>query len=343
VISTKADKRERHLGFQIVAGLYSLIFFGSVASGYFYLFKNNPVIAGVVAAIFALLAWFLAKMIGNSEGGIKTQKPLFGLLLVISAYGIFNALLLNLEGEKIFVETITDAQDNFRNVQAAAERETAKVGIDKKIKGVRNLEAALYSEINHPIRCGQGPAARQILASLQQQLPDFIPLSNTRVDCSQNEKVIADYKQRIGDLIVRAPWNNADLSRVITESRSARDELETLKITAASGLAPNLIKTVTPKLEALDTRYRSALETLSRQVDTTNLKPRLELSSVESLGDWSQLINIIIDRISKPTTWIYLLLAGFADWMMVHLFTLVRQHKTRTESGVAGTPTGRGW
>lgn len=155
--------------------------------------------------------------------------------------------------------------------------------------------------------------------------------------------MIDDYQQRIGDLIVRAPWNNADLSRVITESQAARDELEELKVTAAAGLAANLIKTVTPKLEALDTRYRSALETLSRQVDTTNLKPRLELGSVESLGDWSQLINIIIDRISKPTTWIYLLLAGFADWMMVHLFTLVRQHKIRGGSGVAGTSIGRGW
>lgn len=341
--STKVDRRERHLGFQIVAALYSLLFFGGVASGYFYLFKNNPIIAGIAATIFALLAWFLAKMIGNSEGGIKSHRPLFVLLLAISAYGIFNALLLNLEGEKIFVEAIADAQDDFRNVQATAERETAKAGIDKKARSVKNLEAALYSEINNPNLCGQGPAARQILASLQQELPDFKPLSNARVDCSQNEKVIADYQQRIGDLIARAPWNNADLSRVIAESRTARDELEALKVTAAQGLAANLVTTVSPKLEALDTRYRSTLETLSRQVDTTNLKPRLQLSSVESLGDWSQLINIIIDRISKPTTWIYLLIAGFADWMMVHLFTLVRQHKIRGGGGVAGTPIGQGW
>lgn len=205
------ERRSTFRGAQVIAFLYSILFFSLIASGYYLLFQDNVFLAITASVLFSLMAWWSARQIGLSKGGIRAHIPLFILLLLISAVGVFNSLMLNLEGRRIFVETIEDSQSRFDQVSKRAATELAKGGTSSplaRMQRVESLKAALFSEIRNPLNCGQGPEARKILASLGEELADFRPLSNPRVDCSQNVKVIEDYERKIGELVERAPWSN---------------------------------------------------------------------------------------------------------------------------------------
>lgn len=333
---------------QIVAALYSLLFFFLISSGYYLLFQQNLLLALSAGIVFPLLAWWLAKVVGCSPGGIRAQLPLFILLLLISSVGVFNSLMLNLEGRRIFVETIDDSYDRFDHLRIRAIGELSKGGSNSTtahMQRVEDLKAALFSEIRNPLNCGQGPEARKILASLQDELPQFRPLSTTHVDCSQNSKVVDDYNARIDQLVENASWSNQAITKVVKDSDAAKKELQELGKVAGDSFAPRLLGEVNPQLEVKSSQYRDLYDRLPKDDDANSGLPNhLELRSVESLGQWSQLIYLIINRFDKPTTYIYLLLAGFADWMMVHLFSLVRANRPRrVDGGAAGSEIGRGF
>lgn len=344
----RMERGARLQGAQIIALLYSALFFFLISSGYYLLFQRVILVAVIAAILFPLLAWWIARYIGSSEGGISAHKPLFVLLLLISALGVFNSLMLNLEGRRIFVETIDDSHDRFDQLGNRALQELGKGGSDSPLahmRRVESLKAALFSEIRNPLNCGQGPEARKILASLEEELPEFRPLSNPHPDCAQNDRVIEDYETRINGLVDRAPWSNQALLGIVTDSNAAKKELDQLGATAGESWAVTLLHEVAPRLEAKNSQYRELYERLPKDSDAaTGLPARLNLQSVESLGEWSQLVYLLINRWDRPTTYVYLLLAGFADWMMVYLFSLIRVNRgRRIESGALGTPVSRGF
>ena len=46
----------------------------------------------------------------------------------------------------------------------------------------------------------------------------------------------------------------------------------------------------------------------------------LNITDARSLGEWSQLINLILDRLDKPSTYVYFGLSVFFDWILIYLF-----------------------
>ena len=346
--SSKVERTAALRGAQVIALLYSILFFFLISSGYFLLFQKNLLLALAASILFPCLAWWLAKFIGSTAGGIKANLPLFILLLLISAVGVFNSLMLNLEGRRIFVETIDDSYDRFDKLKLRALGELQKGGSNSTmahIQRVEGLKAALFSEIRNPLNCGQGPEARKIVADLRQELPEFRPLSERGVDCSQNAKVLDDYETKINEAVERAPWSNNSLLKVVTDAEAAKKDLDNLNKEASESFAPRLLKQVAPELEAKNSQYKDLFDRLPTGDDaSTGLPARLDLKSIESLGEWSQLVYLLFNRFDKPTTYVYLLLAGFADWMMVHLFSLVRQSKPRRSDGdYAVSDIGRGF
>lgn len=345
----RTERGARLRGAQIITLLYSMLFFFLISSGYFLLFQSSLLVAIAAAVVFPFLAWWLAKYIGSSETGIAGHKPLFVLLLIVSALGVFNSLMLNLEGRRIFVETIDDSHERFGQLGNRALAELGKGGSDSPmahIRRVESLKAALFSEIRNPLNCGQGPEARKILSNLQDELPDFRQLSNPHPDCSQNNRVIDDYETRITALVDRAPWSNQALMGVVNDSRAAMKELDQLGTLASESFAARLLREIAPRLEVKNTQYRELFDRLPKGTDAaTGLSSRLDLRSVESLGEWSQLVYLILNRWDKPTTYVYLLLAGFADWMMVYLFSLIRANRGRRvePGGGLGSAINRGF
>lgn len=266
--------------------------------------------------------------------------PLFILLLLISAVGVFNSLMLNLEGRRIFSEAIENSIDRFTTLESAAGKALVQRGVTERMARVQELESALIREINNPLNCGQGPEARRIIQELKKELPGFMPLSSTGVDCSKNAEVIKDYQTRIGELLNGASWNNPDLNAVRESTAAAKARLQKLSTSAGTMMAPGLLSQISPDLQNINVAYRGDRERLSRQaIDVSALPEQLHLREVNSLGEWSQLLNLIVDRLDTITTYLYIALAFLFDWMMVYLFGLVRTSRPGRSYAVPATGT----
>jgi len=343
IVNAKFEQKKRLGMAQALAALWSIVFLFSVFSGYFLLLKDNVFFAVVIGAVLALLAWSIARFIGSQENGVSNYKVPFALLLILSAVGIMNFLMLNLEGRQIFNEAITNSEDRFTELSARAEAKLKTDGVTQKKKKVADLTESLISEIKNPLNCGQGPEARSIMQRLQRELPGFAPLSNPSRDCSRNDEVIADYKKKIDGLVIRAPWNNNDLTSVISSAQQSKKQLQSLEGKASNSFAYALMLDVAPELQGLGVRYRGDFERLSRHASNKELSPRLELKSVESLGEWSQLINLVMGRWNVPSTWLYMALAVFFDYLTIYFFDLIRRNRLKRPVAVNANSIGRAW
>jgi hypothetical protein len=318
---------------QVLLLLFSAIFLAIIFYGYFNLFsRSGYFVASIIAAILALFAWYLARVIGTSPGGIRKYWFLFIPLLVVSAAGVYNSLMVYLEGSRILSDTVAEAQGTFDQLGAAAEQGLAESGATVHLNKVNSLSEALYSEIRNPQNCGQGPEARRIIAELQRELPTFTPLSSKGIDCARNEEVIADYRERIRGLVARAEWNNPVLNQVAERSDIARGELEQLRAKTTNEYTPLALRSSLSALEAHDSNYRDLRLRLSKHVEAKDIPEDLHLSEVQSLGNAFKLPALFLERLDRPATWAYLLVAVFFDLLMVFLFQLVSSNHVRRPS-----------
>lgn len=328
-----------HRTVQVICLLYSIIFVALIWTGYFLLFQSNVFIGALIGAVFALMAWFIAKFIGTEERGIKRYTPLFILLLTVSAIGVFNSMMLNLEGKKIFQETLADSEVRVRHLQSYAQKNISNPAVEARIAKVESLTEALIKELRNPLNCGQGPEARDLIRQIQQELPSFRQLTEAEpngstkaaINCSKVEIVIASYKDLIKTLIEKAPWYTAanygallkDRAALIASTNRLLENLKSLSGDVSRGMAGTLPSLINPKLRVLDSEYRNEFQ-IARFYGATDIPNALDLSSVENLGQWSQLINLIIARADRPQTYVYLCLAIFVDWLMIYVFSLLR-------------------
>src|SRR5665213_112736 len=95
--------REKHEAtqlrvFQIILLLFSTVFLAILFGGWITLFTSlGTFTAPILAIALALLAWFLGRWVGMSEGGMKQSAPMFAMLLLLSAAGVFNFMMVTLE------------------------------------------------------------------------------------------------------------------------------------------------------------------------------------------------------------------------------------------------------
>lgn len=323
----KAEQQRKLQVIQIVAALYSAVFVVFIAKGYLILLqKSMPIFAYVVGLIFALIAWNLARFIGGEENGIKRYTPLFVLLLIISALGVFNTMLATFESKNILSEAIDESDARFNSVKLAAQRVQDKQGITERSKAVDDALTRLKQEIRNPMNCGQGPRALDAVRSLKALLPGFEPLSSGQGNgCDQKDAITAAYDAKVMQLKANASWNNAELQRIVADADASLAKLQAAKLEAATG--SSAIVSVSRTLEDLAPLYQKDVLMLSRYADTAQIPAKLELKQVESIGEWSQILNLIIGRVGKASTYFYLAIAVFADWMMVYLFALIREKR----------------
>ncbi len=312
---------------QIVAALYSLIFVVAIAHGYLVLLqKENPALAYGVAVVFALTAWNLARFVGSEENGIRKYAPLFGLLLLISAMGVFNTMLAIFESRNILTEVVEDTEDRFSKLKMATQRVQEELGITAKSSAVDDQLLRLKQEINNPMNCGQGPRAMEAVQKLKELLPGFEPQSKgAGRSCLKRAELSKDYEIKVKLMKANASWNKKDLQEIITAADEAQKTLKVTKVQAANGAGA--IVSVSRTLEELSPVYQKNVFALARYRNPTGIPSKLDLRQVQSIGEWSQILNLVIARIGKPTTYFYLMIAGLADWMMVYLFSLIREKR----------------
>ena len=317
----------------IGAALYSIIFVAAITNGYAQLFqKTMPYFGYVVGLVFAIMAWSVAKTIasvGSVQYGIKKYKPLFALLLFISALGIFNTLFSILEKRPILEETVKDSQQKFSAVKITAQRVLENDGITQRLRDVDVALGQLTVEIKNPMKCGQGPKAMEAVDKLRSLLPGFVPLaSGEGAGCNQTDAVVAAYTSKVGQLKANAPWNNSELQAVVANSEAAIAKLKVAKPKADAGL----IADVSRILGEVDPVYSASVLTLQRYTDGDSLPAALDLTQMNSIGEWSQIVNLIIGRFDKFSTYLYLALAVFADWMMIYFLALMRRSTGATQN-----------
>jgi hypothetical protein len=328
---SKAEQSSRYRSMQVLLFVFSMIFFSIIAYGYFYLFvRSGWFLAFIGGLIVAVFAWYLARVIGTSPGGIRKHWVLLVPLFIVSAAGVYNSLMLYLEGDQILTDAASESQTQFVTLQRSAERKLAETGVTARINRVRSLSEALYSEIRNPLNCGQGQEARRLIEQLQRELPGFTPLSSAGQDCGRNNEIIEDYRQRIDPLIQRAEWNSPELGQVVARATEARRQLDQLRATAATNYNPLLLQQSLSEFERQDGVYRNLRQELERhEVDVRDVPPGLHISEVRSLGNAFKLPALIIERLDQPVTIIYLLIALGFDLFMVHCFQLVMANRVR--------------
>lgn len=344
VSQAKQALARSHRVIQLICLFYSIVFVALIAGGYFLLLQKNMLVALIFSVLLAGIAWNTAKFLGSTERGIQTHFPLFLLLLIISAVGVFNNLMLNLEGRRIFLETVEDTEKRFNALNEATARYAENPAVATKIARVDSLLGTLVNEIRNPANCGQGPEALRIMAELREDLPELRPLSGDWTDCKRNDELAALYAETIEQQKIKAPWYvEADYGNLLAtrreiaaNSEAARQTLRDLRTEVSLSYASGLLKSVTPKLEDLGSIYRADAEKLSVYSRAEDVPRSLDLRSVENLGEWSQLVDLVVSRIDRASTYIYLALAIFLDWTMVYMFGLVRKNAIGVSRGPAG-------
>ena len=304
--------------------VYALVFMCGITYGYAELFqKTMPFFGYVVGLLLAILALMIAKTIGDEgtvQAGIKKYKPLFALLLIISALGIFNTLFSMLETKPILEETVKDSQQKFAAVKITAQRAQEKAGINQRISAVDVALRQLTDEITNPMKCGQGPKAMEAIRKLTALLPGFVPLAiGAGAGCDQADAVVAAYTSKVSQLKANANWNNSELQAVVQNSNAAISKLNKAEQKALEGS----ISAVSRILGEIDPVYSASVLTLQRYTDGDSLPADLDLVQMKSIGEWSQILNLIIGRVDRASTYIYFSIAVFADTMMIYFFALV--------------------
>ena len=330
--------------FQAVCLIFSILFLFVVGNGYYNLFLTKiGSYALVVALLLSALAWLLAKLIGTNKGKILGNLPLFFLLLIISSVGVFNAMMLNLEGKTIYTEAIDDAKIQFVTLRTAS-KELITEEILQKISAINDKKEKFLDEVKNPLNCGQGPVAIQRAQELKALLPAFQMLSNPagskscdKTPIGEDSPVIVSYRSSIDALLYNHPdlvkarykENKEFISKIDSESETAQEQLKDLETYVNSGdslLKDNhfngkLVKSARGKLEDITTNYANLAVELKNYAPKAELQMNLNITDVRSLGEWSQLANLILDRLDKPSTYVYFGLSVFFDWILIYLFT----------------------
>lgn len=336
----KSEQANLHTSIKVLLLLFSAIFVVVIGYGYYHLLAGFGWFLAILGGgVIAALAWFLAKVAGTSEGGMKANWILIVPLFIISAAGVYNSMMVYLEGAQVLSDTASEAQVQFGKLEAAANAELKAKGVSAKANRVASLRDALFSEIDNPVNCGQGPEAQRLMDELKRELPEFKPLSSPTKNCTQNEKIISDYKGRIDNLVARAPWNNADLSNVSTKASKAREELADLRSEISKSYSPNSIRQIASVFEGHQTNYQDLIFQLGKQTDTDKLEPDLSIVAAQSLGNVYKLPALFLSRLDEASTYVYLLMALCFDLFLVYLYGLAKKNRVR-KPAIAGPLAG---
>ena len=337
MVSAQDTPARRQL--QILVLLWMVFFGGIVFFGYYLLISSNQFLAVLAGLLMASLANLLAKYTATSGKSIK--NPAFIFLLIISAVGVASGMFLNFEGKGIVTEAIDKSQTAIAELETEAVQTYKQRGVPEKLRKVENLKKALFNEISNPANCGQGEYASQYIAAIQKELPGFEAVSMPRNNCKINSRVIQTYEESINQLVERADWNRPGLIQIRKDAAALREQLQSLKQSAETSGPDVLIRSLRPDLASKNDQYREMVNGLKLEGgQVTALKTALPFEDVQSLGSSVNLLSLILSRIDKPTTWIYVLFAFFLDWFTVYLFAELAKLRSQTtmKSVSAGTP-----
>lgn len=333
------------LTWQLTTIVASLIYIFVMTHGYFNMFIST--ISSIfwtitVALIITIFAWLLAKLVAIN-GGIKNAVPLFVPLVLVSAAGIFNSLMLNTQGEDIFRSAVNEATSSITVIEQTSRSQLKNEEFENIYLEVKNHETAFIQELRNPVNCGLGAAANRIFADMKTILPSLTLLSGNR-DCANIERIIPLYQKQINDGLMTHPlrirhlekYNSADKIQSLLDQA----KVDSQKAIAVIESGENLIINVKPIIEKISRDYRTSAELLASQLPADlakKVKMDLSLDAVRSIGDVTKFPKLIASRLNDMLMYFIILLAIGVDWLLVYLMRRTRE-LDEFEKRVISTP-----
>ena len=337
-------------GIQIILILFSVMFVFILYQGWYTLFSHYGAwIATIGAVVLAALAWSLGKFIGSSEGGITSNGLLFLLLLLLSAAGVFNWMMITLEGRTIFLESVVSTEDTFTQLSVSARKNVTDATLAAKEADVIGKQQSFLAEVRNPLNCGYGPVARQRQAELEVILPELRLPSPPQGRAAQSaEQCIARsevYRQAIEDA-----WNatsdgkrlngiRSQLASITARVDQATAQLDALRNGANNNGVGYILGSGRNELQRLNEVYRTQLAAVRTYAPDPDLPSNLNLTTLSRLGEWSQIVSVMISRLDTISTYVYLALSVLLDYLLVHLFARYRVIKLRQPNRAVITKT----
>lgn len=329
--------------------LYSVMFLPLLGYGWYVILGDllPGALAALGAAVVAALAWTLARIVGSSEDGIAGNKAFFAALLIVSAVGVFNTLMIRLEGRAIFTEAIDQASARYAALPRLAQGALVDADAAALRRRVDALRTQLAQEIRNPRNCGEGPEAARLIARIKAELPGLVRYSGRAGDCSNNAELIRMYDAQIdtllqgSDAFVRGRVQVRDALRRRVETASASELARLTRLRRDVDAGASLLGAVRPALEESAATYAGLASALAQQapaLDARVLPTGLDLRTVRHLGEWGHLLPLLLSRLDRPQTWVYLGLAAFLDWLLVHLFARLAAHRRAQPRPRAASP-----
>lgn len=333
--NAKAELSHTSNNIRMLVALVSIFFFGLITYGYYNLSLSlGWLIALFLGILAALIAWWLARFVGENWRDTPVAK-IFGLILfAISGAGVFNTFMLVSEGPHVLVDATYQSDQRITALQNAARRAVSGSPAAEHLDKIDSLTESLMSEIRNPLNCGQGPEARRLIAALQAELPGFTALSGAK-DCTRNDAVVADYRKRIDELKTQARWPGADLVPIVAEAERLRANMAAIRNEVQADYTPPAVRHFVDELETQNGMYQRLRSRLAAQADVKELDQALPLSAPQNLGTISGLLAIIFQRAGEIRTWSYLLAAAALDWGMCTLFALNKKYRAGAPRPVA--------
>lgn len=331
--SQKAEKESRYLTIQILLALFSFAFFFIIGYGYFHLFLDAGwFVALIGGGVVAGIAWFLGRWIGTTPGGPWSDGKnwfLMAILLIISAAGVYNSMMVYMEGERILADTATESQERFNLLETAANSGLENSGASARINRIHSIRDALFNEMSNFRNLGEGPEARRLIAELQRELPGFTTLSGSSNTQEGIAATVESYDEQIDSLIARADWNSPVLTQTSNAANNANAQLEDMRSDITGNYSAERIAQYVSAFESLDSQYRQLRNELSGEIDVEGVPPGLPLVAAQSLGNVYKIVPLFLSRAGYPSTWVYLAMAIIFDLMLVSLFTIVTENRVR--------------
>lgn len=285
--------------------------------------------------------WHRAAVRASAEGRRWpgwTWLRFYLVLLLISALGVINTAFYYNEGPIVLKETLDGADRATVAFTSAAQDELHDRAHDEKIARVRSLLTSLATEIGYhggsARLCGVGPYARATIAEIHKLLPAFVKHSGVRAGkaCGSAQAITDSYKADAERLLAedpsytgaRGPEREAFVNRLQSEAANFGGQFEAARKTLdAANLAskPDAYVAAMGTLESAATWYAGKRVQFDRIAGHPHpaIPASLDLSAARDLGSLMTIVRSLFRRSGIGTTYLYILLAIFADFFVLYL------------------------
>ncbi len=325
------------------------------------IYMPNSGSAWTAATLIAVFAFLLAVVMGaaraarlraEEEGRPRPNRSwlaLYPFLFFLSALGLLNTAVYLMEGSVVLREQITRARENLSALRTAAPQALRDPSFEAKEARVRQLLPALNSEIHNPHgdnSCGVGPKAREVIAAIRVELPGFHEYAGRSEHACNSPKldgIYQSYKTQAEEMLASDPAFARDgghQKRALAERiESDVDRSEQRLIATDRALAEGSdqsrassydnAKTALSEAATVYGRYRHDPALSSAFVD---LPQDVDVDDAQGLGSLGAIIPTLIHRLSRLSTWGYIVFALIIDIGLVLLLATVLLNRSRQRS-----------